>query len=326
MFSKQQIKARADHMRRICDMVPSMDLFRADVSTGVLAKQLVTVTMMELFRHEFPATKWMNGGLINHGTNVDEGASEYAYLESLGVGEAEIVAPNASDLPLVDVQGRNNLREIQTVAEAITYSTQDLRAARLQGVFDIAQEKAANAREAMDRKLERLIRVGSEKHGLFGVTNHPGIVVQNAATGLWQAATAAQIVSDFTAAAKSIMDDTDAVEVPNTALFDVATWTRIKTLQNSLASDITVLQFLQSAFPEITRWDWEPGLKDAGAAGGPVVLVYDNNPRKQRAVFPMMMQALPPERKGLSFEIAFESRFGGVMMPRPRAMLRLDGV
>ena len=148
-----------------------------------------------------------------------------------------------------------------------------------------------------------------------------------AGTGSWQTATAAQIVADFTLAAKTPMDQSDAVEVPNTALFDVATWTRISTLQNSTASDITVLQFLQRAFPNITRWDWEPGLSVADAAGtGPAVLVYDNNSRKQKAVFPMMMQALPPERKGLSFEIAFESRFGGVIMPRPRAMLRLDGV
>jgi hypothetical protein len=327
MFSKAQLKARADHMQRICDMVPHMELFRADVQTGVLAKQLVTVTMMELFRHEFPETKWMNGGLINHSTSVDEGASEFAYLESIGGGEAQIVAPNATDLPVVDVEGRNNLRNIHTVAEAITYSTQDLRAARLNGVFDIATEKAANAREAMDRGLERLIRVGSPRHGLSGVVNHPGILVQIAGTGGWQTATAAQIVADFTIAAKTPMDQSDAVEVPNTALFDVASWTRISTLQNSVASDITVLQFLQRAFPNITRWDWEPGLSTADAAGtGPAVLVYDNNARKQKAVFPMMMQALPPERKGLSFEIAFESRFGGVIMPRPRAMLRLDGV
>lgn len=327
MFTQAQIKQRADHMRRICDMVPHLDMFRADVETGILAKQLVTVTMMELFRHEFPATKWMNGGLITHNTSVDEGAMVYSYLESVGVGEADIVAPNATDLPMVDIQGRNNLRDIHTVAEAITYSTQDLRAARLQGVFDVATEKAANAREAMDRKLNRLIRTGSPTHGLFGTVNHPGIIVQNAATGSWQSATAAQIVADFSAAAKSPMDDSDAVEVPNTAIFDVASWTRISTLPfEPNGGNTTVLEYLQKAFPDITRWDWEPGLKNVSASGGPSCLVYDNNGRKQRAVFPMMMQALPPERKGLTFEIAFESRFGGVIMPRPKAMLRLDGV
>jgi hypothetical protein len=45
-----------------------------------------------------------------------------------------------------------------------------------------------------------------------------------------------------------------------------------------------------------------------------------------RAVFPMMMTPLPPEPKGLGFVINFETRYGGVMTPRPRSLLRLDGI
>jgi hypothetical protein len=326
-LTEKQRKDKAAELRRVVDAVPHLPMFRADVETGIYARQLVTVTLAELFRHEFPETKWMNGGLVTLSTNVDEGAKEYSYTELEHSGRADIVADNATDLPAAEVTGLNNLRNIVTVGDYVTYSTQDLRTARLQGMFDIATEKAIAAREAMDLTLNDLIRTGRETAGLRGITNAPGIIVQNAITGTWSAATAAQIVADFVAAAVVPMNDSDAVEVPDTALFSVANWTRVSTLQNSTASDITVLDYLKKAFPNITRWDWEPGLSTADAAGtGPSVLIYKNDPTRVRAVFPMMMRALPPEQSGLAFKLNFETRFGGVMVPRPRSILRLDGV
>ena len=97
-------------------------------------------------------------------------------------------------------------------------------------------------------------------------------------------------------------------------------------LQNSIASDTTVLNFLKASYPTITRWDWEPGLNAVSQAGGNSMMLYDRNGMKQRAVFPMMMRAMPVEQRALNFEINFELRYGGVMMPRPRSVLRLDGV
>lgn len=326
MHTEQQIKDKAAELRQVADAIQYLPMYRADVETGIFAKQLVTATLSELFRHEFPETKWMNGGLITLSTNINEGAKEFSYVEMIHGGRAAIVADNATDLPAAEVTGRNNLRKIHTVADYITYSTQDIRTARLQGLFDIATEKAVAAREAMDRTLDDLIRTGNEPAGFRGVTNAPGITVQNAITGTWTTATAVQIVDDFRAAATEAMDDTDGVEMPNTALFGVENWNTISTTQNSIASDVTVLQFLQSSYPMITRWDWEFGLKEADQAGtGNAVLIYRNEPSRVRAVFPMMMRALPPTQEGLAFKLAFETRFGGVIVPRPRSIVRLDG-
>ena len=313
-------------IKSICDSVQRLDMFRGDAQNGVFAKQLVTATFRELFRFEYPETKWVNGGLIQLNTNINEGATEYSFVEKGNTGRAEIVADGATDLPFADIEGRNNLRGIKTVGVAVRYSRQDVRTARMQGLFDMAAEKAGAAREAHDRTLNDLIRSGDAAAGLDGVVNQPGIIIQPAITGNWQSANAAQIVADVTAAINTIMNGTDAVEVPNTVLFDVASYTRISTLQNSVASDITALDYLKKAFPMIQRWDWEPGLKDVSATGGASMLVYRNDPMRMRAVVPMMMQAVPPEQKGLSFILNFETRFGGVMTPKPKSVLRLDGV
>ncbi len=326
-YTDAEIKADAARLRMVVDSVRQMH--HADIETGVFASQLVTVTLAELFRHEFPETKWINNGLIPITTNVDEGALEFSYTEIEHGGRADIVAPNATDLPAADIEGRNNLRRIHTVATYITYATQDIRTARLQGMFDIASEKAVSAREANDRTLNELIRTGREDAGLRGITNAPGITVQNAVTGDWQntATTGAEIVADFRFAANEAMNDTDGVEVPNTALFSVPDWTVISTrVHLPAASDRTILSFLMEAFPMITRWDFEFGLNVADQAGtGPAVLIYRNDPQRVRAVFPMMMRALPPQQVGLAFKLSFETRFGGVIVPKPRSIVRLDG-
>ena len=321
---------KSKHLKQIVDSVGHLPMFRADVQTGIFAKQLVTVTLSELFRHEFPETKWMNGGLIPITTNVSDGAKEYSFIESIHNGRAEIVADNADDIPAAEVSGRNNLRSIKTVAVHITYSTQDIRSARLQGMFDIATEKASAAREANDRALDDLIRVGNDENGLMGVVNHPGIVVQNATNGSWSMSSDPNdVIEDVTTAINAVMNNTDAVEVPNTFITSVSKFNVLSTLRIQTGvgeSGTTVLEFLKKAHPMVTRWDWEFGMKNVSASGSDAALIYNRSPSKLRAVFPMMMRALPPEQRGLSFKINFETRFGGVMMPKPRSVLRLDGI
>lgn len=316
-----------NRIQRIVDSIPRMDAFRSDTQTGIFAQQLVISTFQELFKFEYPDTKWANGGLIQINTSLNPGTKEYSYQELGNTGDAEIVADGATDIPFADIEGRNNILPVKSIGIAVKYSDQDIRTAQMQGNFDIATEKAAAAREGHDRTLNRLIRSGSAAAGLNGVVNQPGIVVANAITGNWATASGVQIVADITAAINSIMNETDAVETPNTALFDVASFTLISTkVHLPAASDRTILSFLREAFPQIQRWDWEFGLKDVSATGGASMLVYRNDPMRMRAVMPMMMQAKPPQMLGFSFVLNFESRFGGVMTPKPRSVLRLDGV
>jgi hypothetical protein len=314
-------------IKNVCDAVARLDMFRGDAQSGLFAQHLVRATFRELFRYEYPETKWVNGGLIQLNTSINEGATEYSYTEMGHTGRAEIVADAATDLPFADVEGNLTIKGIKTIGVAVRYSRQDVRSARMQGQFDIAAEKAAAAREAHDRTMDSLIRSGDAAAGLDGVVNQPGIIIQNAITGNWAGASGVQIVADISAAINTIMNGTDAVEVPNTVLFDVASWTLISTkvhLPN--ASDRTILSFLREAFPMIQRWDWEPGLKSVSATGGASMLVYRNDPMRMRAVVPMMMSAVPPEQKGLGFVLNFETRYGGIMTPKPRSVLRLDGV
>jgi hypothetical protein len=335
-MTPEQRQARIDRIERECnfvmDSVGQCGVARfQDDQSGLFAQQLVRATFAELFRFSYPATKWMNGGLIPLDTSISDGATSYAYTELEQTGEAKIIGSNATDLPMADIAGKNNIEGIESVGIAIQYTRQQVRTARLNGTFEIAAEKVASAREAHDRTLNGFIRNGVPAVGFKGVIDQPGILVDAAITGNWIAggASADEIIADVTAAINGVMNNSDQIEVPNTVLFPVAEWNLISTLRIGTGLDgsgATVLSFLRTAFPMIQRWDWEPGLSTGSATGGPCLLVYANDRSRMRAVFPLMMNATPVQERGLSFIINFETRFGGVMTPRPRSVLRLDGI
>jgi hypothetical protein len=318
--SKQHLDALSRFANRYADDAAKV-IARGDDSLSVYARNLVLSTLTELFRWEYPATKWASGELISIGPyGVDDGAREYGWLELGHVGNAGIVADNARDLPTADLEGAYNTARVHTIATSIEYSTQDVRASRLQGMFDIASEKVAAAREAYDRYVNGLIVNGDATKGLKGVLTVGGLSIA-ATTGAWAtSATPVQIVNDFTLAVQEGFTSTDTVEEPNTAVFPSAVWTRLSTLQNSIASDITVLEYLKRAFPHITHWTFDPSLPATTA------VIYNRDKSRIRVVMPLILKPLPVESRGLNFSIPFESRYGGVMAPRPRARLLLTGI
>jgi hypothetical protein len=300
---------------------------RTDAETGIFAQQLVLHTFSTLFRHEFPERVWMNGDLITKDATVDAGNTHYSYVEKTNSGRAGLVADDATDLPMASGSGKQTQRPVRSVGCAVKWSRQDLRSAARQGLFNIANEKTFEAREAMDFELDELLRTGDAAAGLHGVANQPGIFVRNAAVGNWATATFAQIEADFTAAANTARISTKNVEICDTVVFDVNTNAILTTKPRGPGDNtLTIMDFLKKAHPEITRWAVDPGMDTVSATGGPAILFYRRDPMKVRAVFPMFMQMLPPESRGLGFVINFETRYGGVMTPRTRSILRLDGI
>ena len=315
------------YLKKIVDSVGHLPAFRADDNAAIYARHLVTATLQELFRYEYRRTPWASGELISIATNVDPGAREVSWLAIGDVGTADIVADSANDVPTSDLEGDLTINKAYTIATAIQYSTQDIRQSRMQGLFDIATEKARSAREAHDRRLDELIRLGDIPRAITGITDVSGSFNVTAATGAWATtATAAQIVADFNSAYAAVYTGTTGVEDPDTAVFPSTVWPRISTLQNSTASDASVLEYLKRAYPGITIWRPDAGLDTAGDAGGACVMVYNRDRSRVRAMMPMALRPLPLEQQGLVFKMVFESRYAGLAVPRPRSIAKLSGV
>lgn len=295
------------------------------------AQDLVNSTLSRIFELEYPELGWLNGGLLDMSQEVDPGAASYSYLEMGGAGQAGLVAPNATDIPSVDLQGNQNIGAIATVACSFQYSTQDVRQAALQGrqggfSFSIAERKARAAREAHDRKINALLATGDGGAGLRGITNHPGIFVLGATTGTWSTATAVQIAADFDAAYALMVGDTNGVETPDTCVVSPLVLARLKglTWDAGNSSNISVMAYLETAYD--VKFFKDATMAVASAASGNAMLMYRKGMDKAFGVMPLMLEVLPPEREGLVFKVVLESRFGGVAVPKPQSVLRLDGI
>lgn len=294
------------------------------------ARDLVNTTLSKIYEKEYPKLGWLHGGLLQINQEADPGALTYNHLTMGDVGLADIVSPRSTDLPEVDVEGDSTPRKIVTVACSFSYSTQDLRQSTMMsrgGVnLDIAGRKANAARGGHDRRINQLLAFGDGAHGLYGVTNHPGIFAPPAITGNWLTATSAQIYADFDAAYGLMLDGTNDVEVPDTCVVDGRIIARLRglTWDQGNSSNVSTLQYLEDSFE--VKFHAERTMATASASNGRAMLMYNRDPEKLYGVMPMALVPQTAHQHGLVFSVALESRFGGVTSPAPRSILRLDGI
>jgi hypothetical protein len=88
----------------------------------------------------------------------------------------------------------------------------------------------------------------------------------------------------------------------------------------------TVIEFLRKALPMIQNWAVDIGLAGVGAGGSDSMLIFRNDPADISAVMPLKMQGIPAEIRGMSTLLQFRSRWGGLRVPQPRSVKRVDGI
>lgn len=304
-----------------------LEELKGDASPSLYAATMVRQTIAEFFKHEYPELNWINGGLVNIDTSLHPGTQAFEWQEMGIVGEADFIADEATDIPRADVFGQTNLGRARTIGTHFRYNRQEIATAQLLGNgINLVSEKSAAARLLMDERLNRTIALGRSELGFSGVVNAPGIAVDAAITGNWATATRDQIVADFTAAWTAILVGSNGVLNVDTVVMPIVTFTRLSTMQNSTASDITVLDYLKKVAPQIKRWEWDPMMSTASPAGGRAMLFYKNDKSVVRALLPKAVEFLPEQITALSFKVIGWCRYAGVIAPQPMAMVLLTGI
>ena len=310
---------------------------RNDGSNGVFTEQATTAVLSEVFRQKYEGMKYVGGGLMPLDTSAGAGAlavawDDTSYTSDNGDG---FVSDVATDVGTVNVALERNSNPVHTLARAYTYSDEELETARM-GNYDPIVDKASRTREDWERKLNDAIRFGVPALGFDGFYRNPNLTVETAVTGTWSAATADQIVTDFAAAVNAIRTNTDGVSEPNTVVMDLPTWNRLEELQKSVASDKNVLQWLRSNYPMITTWAWDFGLRGQGdggtgegrnyTGGSNCLMMYKNDRQVLRANLPKPMTPKGPRETDLGWKVIFKGRYAGLAIPRPKEIVRLEGL
>lgn len=301
-----------------------------DASEAYTSRLLVEQTLQTLFKHEYPVSKFINGGLINIDQSLDPGTEEFGYDEQVSNGQAQLMSPDADDFPTVDFSGKRTTQSVHSGGVGFTISRQDVRRARLGG-FNIASEKGVIARESLDDLVNRLIVRGDPTRRLPGMAAVEGARRSEFSapiTKTWvddTASTVSDLINLISDEIDAVYNDSETVHLPDTVVMPIATYQALNQLHYSEYDRTTAMQILRETHPYITRWEWDIEMARA-VDSAPAMFIYRNASTHIRAIMPMSPTPIPAQDHGLVSKVGFEFRWGGIVCPRPKSFTVLTGV
>jgi hypothetical protein len=309
------------------------------------ARQLEYVKQysFDILYPEYKATKYMPVS-----TEAGPGAETIVYREFDTVGIMKIISNYATDLPRVDVVGKEYRYPVRSIAGEYGYNIQEVRASRFAGAkADGTANKPLEVRrgEAARRAYEQAVnRIGwfaksddGVNGGLTGLLYQPNITHGSLANGDWMnvARTTDQIIYDMTKAVWDMIDLTKGVETPDTVLLPISQFGKISSTPRSTISDTTILTFLKENLPFIKTWDWVNELKAVSpkpsAPTNPllstsVMALYRVDPLKLTFEIPQPFEQFPVQERGLEYLIPTHARIGGVIVYYPLSVALYENI
>lgn len=261
-------------------------------------------------------------------TDIPAGAKTYSYDVMTRSGAAKILAPGATDVPLVDADLTEETVKIYSIAAAFNISIQEVREAQMSG-RPIEVTKADTVRKAIAEKENQVAFSGDKKHGIKGLTDAVGIQVyatpqnKGGTSTKWADKTGEEIIDDIIEA-KSKVDMLNGHEADTLLLTPDAK----KQLQKKVFNEFTkqtALQYLQSE-NMFKRIETINDLKGKGLAGTDCFVVLDSSPDVVELGIPLDIMRHPQEYAFPNTKVPFEERTTGLIIRYPMAICRADGI
>ncbi|MFB2595445.1 major capsid family protein [Paracoccus sp. p4-l81] len=161
------------------------------------------------------------------------------------VGRAKYINGHGDDIPLASL--RRNQREvgIDTGGIGYAFSVVEVGQAQMAGV-SLSSEGAMAARSAFETFVDDVAFLGNAEAGTTGLFNDPG-VTSIAASALWAAATADQILADINGALTATYTSTSGMQMANTIRLPIAAMAALSVKRLSDHSEMTVLEYVRKA-------------------------------------------------------------------------------
>lgn len=301
-------------------------------ATAFFAREL-EVVKARTYDIKYPQLSAANGELFPISYEAGPGAETITYEVYDMTGIAKIIANYADDLPLVNVAARSETARIRSIGNAYVYSLQDIRAAMMAG-RSLTDRMAMAARRANDQLVNHLIFVGDDEYNIVGLLNNSNIpefeVTADGAGSLRtfasKIASPDKILRDMNEMESRIVASTKGVERPDTLLMPVAQYQLIATTPRTDGTDTTILDFFLKNSIGIKTVKPVHELKAAGDGGVDIMIAYNNDPEHLTVEIPQPFEQLPVQEKNLSFTVPCHSRFGGLIVYYPLAVIIGEGI
>lgn len=299
-----------------------MSQFREDAMLRPQDLEAVDKKLYEPKKEELKART-----LLNVKTDVPPGAETYSYDVITRSGAAKILAPGATDIPLVDADLSRHTVNIYSIATAFNLTVQEIRNAQM-ARRPVETTKADTARKAIAEKENSLVWVGDAAHNIKGLVNVTGIQVlavdeNEASTSTkWKDKTGTEIVEDIKKA-KNLVNKLPGHEA-DTLVVTPDGFEQLEKVYNDYTKQ-TVLEYIKSQ-QWFKRIDRVADLAKQGTAGADCFLVFDSSPDVVEMLVPMDITRHPQEYKFPNYKIPLEERCGGAIVRYPMAVVRGEGI
>jgi hypothetical protein len=319
------------------------DSQRADALTIAFARELEDI-IKEVFEVEYPELRARE---FIPERSISPEALSFAYRMTNRVGMAAIINENGSDIPKVDVQGKEFQQNVVTWGASYDFTILDqMRSGRLGISIDAL--KAEAARWACEYFLEQLAAVGNSATGLVGITNAPGIqTATQVSTGTWLAQIAAigqatttnatppavvvaqAICADVAAMKNLIFTGTEGIHTATDCLVPISIMNLLEvTPQSPGFNENTLLDFLEKTLK--LKFNVWPQLNAADVSGTNgvhgMVVVYKKDPKVLNLMMAQQFTQLPPQQVKMAYEIDCYMRGGATQVRYPLAVATMKGL
>lgn len=294
--------------------------------TAAFAREL-EVIQAEAVEALYPEYKFDK--LVPIKSDAPDGATAHTWREIEGFGEAEFLESLApEDFPTTDVQGKENTGKFRSLGVKYMYSIDEIARAALMSNFKPEVQRNKLAKQVVDSRFD--ISVFNGGGGFTGLgqdasSQDDTAAIAAAVTGgsNWNTATPDTVVA-------AIKKQRDIAFVASNGLFEefdfVFTpklWTKLGTRLDTY-SDKTIADFVLSSVPGVRSLSWTGRLAAKGAGGIERSLCYPRDPRVLEAYIPVRFRQMPPQLRGMVFEIYCQARYGGLRFYHPNMIRRHD--
>lgn len=260
-------------------------------------------------------------------SDIPAGAETYSYDVITRSGAAKILAPGASDVPLVDADLERHTVNIYSIAAAFNISVQEVRQAQMSG-RPIEVTKADTVRKAIAQKENQVAFSGDEKYKIKGLTNATGVQVyaapqnEGGTSTKWKDKTGKEIVEDIKKA-KNKVNKLEGHEA-DTLLLPPDAFEELEKTFNEFTQQ-TVLEYVKSQ-NWFKRIETVHDLAGKGLNSSDCFVALDSSPSVIELGIPLDITRHPQEYKFPNTKVPFEERTTGLIIRYPMAICRADGI
>jgi hypothetical protein len=311
--------------------IPVTDDMQA--SLGFVRSQTTHIES-EIYQIQYPELNYAE--LVPVDFSAPDWIKTVTYYSMDGAGEAQFVAGQASDIPVVGTSMEDFETPVNMAAIGYDYGLEEVNQAQMLGI-PLSSMKASFADRSYQQMCYDIAFFGNSAKGWQGLLNASGTVTptvpdnEAGSSKLWADKTGDEIAEDVNLAITSIHSATNTIEMANTIIMPIE---RLQYIGSKRIGDttMTVLEFIQRT-NVYTMTTGQPldirgmrGMLTLGAGSTARLVGYRRSPQVLKMHIPMPHRFLPAQIQGLRFMVPGIFRLGGVDVRLPKAISYLDGI